>query len=382
MSILNYTAREMTVKIVYYGPALSGKTTNVRIISDRLPEEKKGKMVTLPTKEDRTLFFDFLPFSLGTRKNYKVRIQLYTVPGQVFYESTRRLVLQGADGVVFIADSQKELLENNIDSFDSMKKNLRLNGLNYTTIPLVVQYNKRDLPNILPVKKLNSEVNDLNRPFFPAIAIRGEGVMETLYTITELTLESLRKKYRLLADMEPGSLVSELKRFFELPKEPFELLKETEKELPTKPPGMGVSEDDISIKKIKIEGKTPPNQEKMFQHLEEPLEIEEEMPEEELFEEPSEKLPEEELPSKFKKEAEEQTETYKKDRLIGKAQEGRPMSKKVPAQKEVGGKKLEELTGEEGTGTMEIPIKISTKEGEETELIIKIRIEVRRKGSG
>ncbi len=211
MAILNYTAREITVKIVYYGPGLSGKTTNIKYIANRIPEEKRGKIITLQTEEDRTLFFDFLPFTVSTANGYKLRLQLYTVPGQVFYESTRKLVLQGADGIVFVADSQREVLDSNLESYEGMKRNLQENGLDYRTIPLVFQYNKRDLPNVLPVDVLNHKLNDVGAPYFEAIAIEGKGVLETLYKIVELTMNDLKGKYKLLDSISTQEIIDNIK---------------------------------------------------------------------------------------------------------------------------------------------------------------------------
>src|SRR2546427_12711869 len=152
MVLFNYTTKELTAKIVYYGPGLCGKTTNLQFIYDSLPGHvKKGKMLSLATKTDRTLFFDFLPIDLGEIRGMKTRIQLYTVPGQVFYNETRRLVLKGADGVVFVADSQKQMMEANLDSFRNLDENVRVHSMKLLEMPLVLQYNKRDLPNLAPI---------------------------------------------------------------------------------------------------------------------------------------------------------------------------------------------------------------------------------------
>ncbi len=194
MVVFNSNARELALKIVYYGPALCGKTTNIEYIFRTMPEGKKGQMLSLNTEGDRTLFFDFLPLELGTIMGWKVRIQLYTVPGQVFYDATRRLVLRGADGVVFVADSQKPMAEANLESYENMKQNLAANGLDYETIPLVLQFNKRDLANILPVDVMNQHLNERNVPYYEAIAIEGKGVIETVKEISRLTLQSVRQK--------------------------------------------------------------------------------------------------------------------------------------------------------------------------------------------
>lgn len=195
MVLFNYATRELTAKIVYYGPGLGGKTTNLETIHKGLPEKTRGKMLSLATQTDRTLFFDFLPLDLGTLRGMKTRVQLYTVPGQVFYDATRKLVLKGADGVVFVVDSQKEMLESNLESWKNLKQNLSENGLNIHSIPVIVQYNKRDLTNILPVQILNDKINDLNAPHHEAVAITGEGVHETLKTAAKLVLLSLAQRF-------------------------------------------------------------------------------------------------------------------------------------------------------------------------------------------
>ena len=196
MVLFNYATRELTAKIVYYGPGLCGKTTNLEHIHRSLPPNKRSKMLSLATKTDRTLFFDFLPIELGAIRGMKTKIQLYTVPGQVFYDATRKLVLKGADGVVFVADSQKEMMDSNLDSWQNFEANLKENGLDIHTIPLVIQYNKRDLPNVLPVKDLNKKLNTGKAPYFEAAAISGQGVQDTLKGITKLVLEALSKRHR------------------------------------------------------------------------------------------------------------------------------------------------------------------------------------------
>lgn len=196
MVLFNYATRELTAKIVYYGPGLCGKTTNLEHIHRSLPTNKRSKMLSLATKTDRTLFFDFLPIELGAIRGMKTKIQLYTVPGQVFYDATRKLVLKGADGVVFVADSQKAMMDSNLDSWKNFETNLKENGLDIQTIPLVIQYNKRDLPDVLPVKDLNKKLNSRKVPFFEAAAITGQGVQDTLKGITKLVLETLAKRHR------------------------------------------------------------------------------------------------------------------------------------------------------------------------------------------
>ena len=193
MSLVNYATREITCKIVYYGPGRSGKTTNLHYIYGQVPSDRKGQMVSLATQTDRTLFFDFLPLDLGTISGFTTRFQLYTVPGQVYYQTTRRLVLQGADGVVFVADSQSRQLEENIESLQDLHANLAEHGVDARAVPLVLQYNKRDLPGdlLLPVATLDDALNFRGVPAFEADALHGAGVFETLRAISELVLRRL-----------------------------------------------------------------------------------------------------------------------------------------------------------------------------------------------
>jgi signal recognition particle receptor subunit beta len=193
--LFNYSTKELTAKVVYYGPGLCGKTTNLQWIHEKLPIKNKGKMLSLATETDRTLFFDFLPIELGTIRGMKTRIQLYTVPGQVFYNATRRMVLKGADCVVFIADSQEAMLEANLESLENLRQNLEANELDPREIPMVMQYNKRDLPNALPIEILNERLNPRGLPFYEAVAIKGLGVEETLKGVTQLVFRSLANKY-------------------------------------------------------------------------------------------------------------------------------------------------------------------------------------------
>ena len=196
MVLFNYSTKELTAKIVYYGPGLCGKTTNLQYIFDNLPSNiHKGKMLSLATKTDRTLFFDFLPIDLGTIRGMRTRLQLYTVPGQVFYNTTRKLVLKGADGLVFVADSQSKMVDANRESFGNMKQNLAEHGLDLSTIPHVLQFNKRDIGDILSVEDLNSALNEYNVPIYEAVATTGIGVQDTLKAVTRLVLNSLREKY-------------------------------------------------------------------------------------------------------------------------------------------------------------------------------------------
>ena len=198
MVLFNYSTRELTAKIVYYGPGLCGKTTNLQYVYSSLPDTvKKGKMLSLATKTDRTLFFDFLPIELGTIRGMRTRIQLYTVPGQVFYNSTRKLVLKGADGVVFVADSQSKMLDADVESYKNLEQNLREMGLRLDEIPLVMQFNKRDLPGLSSIEEMNTRINRHNAPFYEAVAMTGIGVEDTLKAITKLVLNNLSAKYRL-----------------------------------------------------------------------------------------------------------------------------------------------------------------------------------------
>lgn len=193
MSLVNYATREITCKIVYYGPGRSGKTTNLHYIYGQVPSDRKGTMVSLATQTDRTLFFDFLPLDLGTISGFTTRMQLYTVPGQVYYQTTRRLVLQGADGVVFVADSQARQLEENIESLQDLHANLVDHDIDPRTVPLVLQYNKQDLPPglILDAEVLDEVLNFRGAPHFSADALHGPGVFETLRGISELVLKRL-----------------------------------------------------------------------------------------------------------------------------------------------------------------------------------------------
>jgi len=198
MVLFNYSTRELTAKIVYYGPGLCGKTTNLQYIYNSLPESvRKGKMLSLATKTDRTLFFDFLPIELGTIRGMRTRVQLYTVPGQVFYNSTRKLVLKGADGVVFVADSQAKMIEANIESYRNLEENLREMGIRLEEIPVVMQFNKRDLQSLASIEEMNTRINRHNAPFYEAVAMTGIGVEDTLKAITKLVLNNLSARYRI-----------------------------------------------------------------------------------------------------------------------------------------------------------------------------------------
>ena len=193
MSFINYSAREINCKIVFYGPGLCGKTTNLQYIFKKTNPESKGKMISLATESERTLFFDFLPLSLGSVKGFKVRFHLYTVPGQVFYDASRKLILKGVDGVVFVADSQMERMEANIESVENLRKNLQEQGYDLDNISYVIQYNKRDLPNAVPVEELNQALNPKGIPYFEAIAPKGDGVFETLKEIAKQVILRIKK---------------------------------------------------------------------------------------------------------------------------------------------------------------------------------------------
>jgi mutual gliding-motility protein MglA len=197
MVLFNYATKEITAKIVYYGPGLCGKTTNLQFIYDSLPSNNKSKMLSLATKQDRTLFFDFLPLDLGKIRGMRTKLQLYTVPGQVYYNSTRQLVLKGADGVVFVADSQQGALDANLESWQNLEDNLKKQGIRMGEIPVVMQYNKRDLPSAMSVRDLDAAINRLGVPTFESVATTGIGVEETLRGITQGVLDNLVKKYGL-----------------------------------------------------------------------------------------------------------------------------------------------------------------------------------------
>jgi signal recognition particle receptor subunit beta len=194
MAFVNYNNKEITVKIVYYGPALSGKTTCLKYIYDSGEYRKKGKLITLDTDGDRTLFFDFLPIEIGKLGDYAIKIQLYTVPGQVAYNTTRKLVLQGSDGIVFVADSQVVMREQNFNSFQNLRDNLKANNIPFEETPLIFHYNKRDLKETLPTDLLNKDLNPENKAFFPTVATTGENVLEGLHAIMKMVLIHLRNK--------------------------------------------------------------------------------------------------------------------------------------------------------------------------------------------
>lgn len=193
MSFINYSSKEINCKIVYYGPGLCGKTTNLQYVYNKTNPAAKGKMISLATETERTLFFDFLPLTLGEIKGFKVRFHLYTVPGQIFYDASRKLILKGVDGVVFVADSQEERLESNIESFENLAINLKEQGYDLDKIPYVIQYNKRDLPNAASLEELRNLLNQKGVLEFEAVAATGEGVFETLKGVAKLVLTELKK---------------------------------------------------------------------------------------------------------------------------------------------------------------------------------------------
>jgi mutual gliding-motility protein MglA len=193
MSFINYSSREINCKIVYYGPGLCGKTTNLQYIYKKTNPDSKGKMISLATETERTLFFDFLPLALGEIRGFKTRFHLYTVPGQVFYDASRKLILKGVDGVVFVADSQVERMEANIESIENLRLNLAEQGYNLDAVPFIIQYNKRDLPNVVPIDELKKSLNPKALPDFEAVATDGTGVFDTLKAIAKLVIMELKK---------------------------------------------------------------------------------------------------------------------------------------------------------------------------------------------
>ena len=193
MSFINFAAREINCKIVYYGPGLGGKTTNIQWVFDQTLRKTGGKMISLATETDRTLFFDFLPLDLGTVRGFKTRFHLYTVPGQVFYDASRKLILRGVDGVVFVADSQEERMDANIEALENLEENLREHNYDFKKMPYILQLNKRDLPSALPVEDLKKVLLKKNEPVFEAVAFQGVGVFETLKECGRLVLAELKK---------------------------------------------------------------------------------------------------------------------------------------------------------------------------------------------
>lgn len=193
MTFINYVAREINCKIVYYGPGLGGKTTNLQYVYQITSPENKGKMISLATETERTLFFDFLPIDLGQIRGFRARFHLYTVPGQVFYDSSRKLILKGVDGVVFVADSQEERFDANLESLSNLDENLKEQGFDLDKIPYVLQLNKRDLPNAIPADELKQQLLVKGEPVFEAVATQGTGVLNTLKAVARQVLIELRK---------------------------------------------------------------------------------------------------------------------------------------------------------------------------------------------
>lgn len=191
MSMINYASREINCKIVYYGTGLGGKTTNLEYVYSKVNPETRGKMISLATEADRTLFFDFLPIDLGAIRGFKTRFHLYTVPGQVYYNASRKLILKGVDGIIFVADSQVDRMEANIEAMHNLYENLESYGYDLSKIPFVIQYNKRDLERIASVEELRSELNPMGVPDFTAIAVEGDGVFETLKAVSKQVVKTL-----------------------------------------------------------------------------------------------------------------------------------------------------------------------------------------------
>ena len=194
MVSINYAFREISCKIVYYGPGLSGKTTNLQYVHDRLPKKSRGDLISLATEADRTLYFDFLPLELGEIGGFATKFQMYTVPGQVFYNATRKLVLRGVDGIVFVADSQKTKMDDNLESLADMEDNLKSYNLDIHTMPIVIQYNKRDLPDIVTIEEMEAVLNKHQWPYIEAAAVKGQGVFDTMKRVSKLVLADLKKR--------------------------------------------------------------------------------------------------------------------------------------------------------------------------------------------
>jgi signal recognition particle receptor subunit beta len=194
MSFINYASREINCKIVYYGPGLCGKTTNLQFIYEKTNPQNKGQLISLATETDRTLFFDFLPLDLGTVRGFRTRFHLYTVPGQVFYDASRKLILKGVDGVIFVADSQEARQDANLESLENLRINLRENGFDLMTVPYALQFNKRDMPTAMPYDLMMRELNVKGEPTFEAVATKGTGVFETLKAVAKQVLHELSKK--------------------------------------------------------------------------------------------------------------------------------------------------------------------------------------------
>jgi signal recognition particle receptor subunit beta len=288
MALFNYATRELSAKIVYYGPGLSGKTTNIEMVHKLLRPEQKGRLISLPTETDRTLFFDFLPIELGQIKGFKVRFHLYTVPGQVFYNATRRLVLQGVDGVVFVADSQREMINGDMESLKNLTDNLSSYGKKLEELPFVLQYNKRDLRNAAPVAELDTALNYLHVPTFEAVAPTGKGVAETLVGISRMVFTHLRKTLLMPGEMAAHDDIGDLadariqKTFTTQEAEPLEEISDIE-ELREGVEGGGAPSPDAAVIEVELEPTSLRSSEasKPSVAFEELSEIEVEIPEKE-----------------------------------------------------------------------------------------------------
>jgi hypothetical protein len=286
MALFNYATRELSAKIVYYGPGLSGKTTNIEMVHKMLRPEQKGRLISLPTETDRTLFFDFLPIELGQIKGFKVRFHLYTVPGQVFYNATRRLVLQGVDGVVFVADSQREMINGDMESLKNLMDNLSSYGKKLEDLPFVLQYNKRDLRNAASAAELDAALNFLRVSTFEAVAPTGKGVTETLVGISRMVFAHLRKTLLMPGEMAAHDDIGDLadarlrKTFTTQAAEPLEEISDVE-EIPEEgevaraaAPEAAVAEVDLEPTSLRTSDAPKPSAE-----FEELSEIEVEIPE-------------------------------------------------------------------------------------------------------
>ena len=284
MALFNYATRELSAKIVYYGPGLSGKTTNIEMVHKMLRPEQKGRLISLPTETDRTLFFDFLPIELGQIKGFKVRFHLYTVPGQVFYNATRRLVLQGVDGVVFVSDSQREMINSNMESLKNLMDNLSSYGKKLEELPFVLQYNKRDLRNAAPVAELDTALNFLHVPTFEAVASTGKGVTETLVGISRMVFGHLRKTLLMPGEMAAHDDIGDLadarirNTFATQEAEPLEEISDIE-EL-REGAGASSSSPDANVAEVDLDPTSLRSSEapKPFREIEELPEIEVEIP--------------------------------------------------------------------------------------------------------
>ena len=286
MALFNYATRELSAKIVYYGPGLSGKTTNIEMVHKMLRPEQKGRLISLPTETDRTLFFDFLPIELGQIKGFKVRFHLYTVPGQVFYNATRRLVLQGVDGVVFVADSQREMINGDMESLKNLMDNLSSYGKKLEELPFVLQYNKRDLRNAASVAELDTALNFLRVSTFEAVAPTGKGVTETLVGISRMVFAHLRKTLLMPGEMAAHDDIGDLadarirKTFTTQPAESLEEISDVE-EIPEEGEGARAAAPEAAVAEVDLDPTSlrTPDAPKPTGVFEELSEIEVEIPE-------------------------------------------------------------------------------------------------------